>query len=244
MLHISGALIYLGLVAVFITDSFANDVEDNWQLVFHAVKGNGKDVRDAWNARSPSVCSPDNGCLSPGFKLDNWRDNMKHLRSPLIDQWESLRIQKIRVVLGRNGKTLAFLEFDGSGSNKLNWFSKSRLLHSSWSDLKTSRTNYFSIKGHDRDGRRPVKRHFFVNKRYGRCPNDVGWFVIIDKTDLCPWARKGRTPLFLYSRGSKAANWNRRPGVADVMNVYIGCKFQEGFPKHPDRFDLCTSSLY
>ncbi|XP_048769514.2 uncharacterized protein LOC125675764 [Ostrea edulis] len=221
MLHMSGALVSLGLVAFLITDSFANEVDNNWQLVFHAVKGNGKDVRDAWNAKSTSVCTTDNGCLPLGFKLDNWRDNMKHLRSPLIDQWNSLSIQKIRVVLGGNGKTLAFLEFDGSGSNKLNWFSQSRLLYSSWSDLKTTGANIFLIKGHERDGSHPLKRHFFVNKSYNGCPNDVGWFVIIDKTDPCSWAHKGRTPLFLYSRGSNASNWNRSTGVAEVMNIYI-----------------------
>lgn len=56
---------------------------------------------------------------------------------------------QIRVVLGGQGKTLAYLEFDGSGSSFINWFSKSRLLHSSWYDLKpNSRTNFFSIAGY------------------------------------------------------------------------------------------------
>ncbi|XP_056014669.1 uncharacterized protein LOC125677748 isoform X4 [Ostrea edulis] len=144
---ISCVLISLGLVAVLTTD-IGYGHEDSWQLVFHAVQGNGESVLDAWNTKSPSQCTPNNGCLPPGFKLDHWRDNAKHLRSPLIDQWESFSIKKIRVELGGQGKTLAFLEFDGSGSNNKDWFSKSRLLHSSWSDLKTANTNYFSIEGY------------------------------------------------------------------------------------------------
>ncbi|XP_056014675.1 uncharacterized protein LOC125677752 [Ostrea edulis] len=145
---ISGVLISLGLVAVLTTDiGYGRDDTCNWQLVFHAVQGNGESVLDAYNTKSPSQCSPDNGCLPPRFTLDHWRDNAKHLRSPLIDQWESLSIKKIRVELGGQGKVLAFLEFDGSGSNNKDWFSKSRLLNSSWSDLKTSSTNYFSMKG-------------------------------------------------------------------------------------------------
>ncbi|XP_056014664.1 uncharacterized protein LOC130052771 [Ostrea edulis] len=221
MSRASGALLYLCLVAALTTEGFGRRREDNWKLVFHAVKGNGKDVRDAWNAKSPSVCTTDNGCIPPGFKLNFWRDKMKHLRSPLLDQWDSLRIQKIRVVLGGKGKTLAFLEFDGSGSNMLNWFSKSRLLESSWSDLKSSRSNFFSIKGHDRDGRRPIKRHFFANKRYTSCLNAVGWFVVIDRPDGCFWTRSEKTPLFLFSMDSKAAKWNQCPGLAEVMNIYI-----------------------
>ncbi|XP_056014668.1 uncharacterized protein LOC125677748 isoform X3 [Ostrea edulis] len=216
---ISGVFISLGLVAVLTTD-IGYGLEDNWQLLLHAVQGNGESVLDAWNTKSPSQCTPNNGCLPSGFTLDHWRDNAKHLRSPLIDQWESLSIKKIRVELGGQGKLLAFLEFDGNGSNNEDWFSKSRLLNSSWSDLKTSSTNIFSLKGHDRDSN-PVKRHFFVNKRYAGCPNDVGWLVVIDKTDVCSWSKKGTIPVFLYSNGPQAVNWNQSPGVADVMNVYI-----------------------
>ncbi|XP_048769739.2 uncharacterized protein LOC125675913 isoform X2 [Ostrea edulis] len=217
---ISGVLISLGLVAVLTTD-IGYGHEDNWQLIFHAVKGNGQSVLNAWNTKAPPQCTPNNGCLPPGFKLDHWRDNAKHLRSPLIDQWESLSIKKIRVELGGQGKTLAFLEFDGSGSNDKDWFSKSRLLHSSWADLKTAKTNHFSIRGDERD-RNPIKRHFFVNQRYAGCPNDFGWFVVLDRTnEVCSWAKKGKAPAFLYSRGSQVVNWNQSPGVADVMNVYI-----------------------
>jgi hypothetical protein len=55
---------------------------------------------------------------------------------------------QVRVVFAGQGETLAFLEFDGSGSSNRNWFSQSRLLQSSWSDLdKKTSLNYFSIKG-------------------------------------------------------------------------------------------------
>ncbi|XP_061193477.1 uncharacterized protein LOC133201704 [Saccostrea echinata] len=189
-----------------------------WTLVFHAVKGNGQNVRVAWDNGSIAGCTPDLGCIPGGFKLENWRNNGKHLRSPLIDQWNSLNIVKIRVVFGGLGKTLAFLEFDGSGSNKEDWFSKSRLLHSSWSDLKSSsHTNFFSMNGHNAD----LKRHFFINKQYGECPNDIGWLVVIDRIPVCPWENKGDYPLFLYSKSLTASNWNHDTGSADVMNVYI-----------------------
>lgn len=68
----------------------------DWQLVFHAVKGNKQDVRAAWYKRSPSRCTPAVGCIPDGFDLDNWRDTRKHLRSPLIDKWRYLSILKVR----------------------------------------------------------------------------------------------------------------------------------------------------
>ncbi|XP_056014658.1 uncharacterized protein LOC130052762 [Ostrea edulis] len=210
------AMFPMALIFVLIIRS-THGLQDDWQLVFQAVTGNGENVLNAWNSRSPSRCTIQAGCIPAGFKLDNQRDNTKHLRSPLIDKWNSLNILKIRVVFGGQGKTLAYLEFDGSGSTKNDWFSKARLLHSSWSDLKTSKTNYFSMLGDESR----VTRHFFINKSYAGCPKDIGWFVVVDKRDVCAWARQGNAPVFLYNKSSKAANWNRDIGVADLMNVYI-----------------------
>lgn len=67
----------------------------DWKLVFHAVSGNGKSVLHARNTMSPAVCTTDSGCLPLKFNLDNWRDNVTHLRSPLIDKWKSLNIVKV-----------------------------------------------------------------------------------------------------------------------------------------------------
>jgi hypothetical protein len=67
----------------------------DWQLVFHAVRGNGESVLDTWNRKAPYTCTPNTGCLPPGFNLEHWRDNNKHLRSPLIDEWNSLNIRKV-----------------------------------------------------------------------------------------------------------------------------------------------------
>jgi hypothetical protein len=43
----------------------------------------------------------------------------------------------------------AFWVFDGTGSNYMNWFSQSRLLESSYTDISatTGNPNYFSIIG-------------------------------------------------------------------------------------------------
>lgn len=62
-----------------------------------------------------------------------------------------------------------------------------------------------------------VTRHFFINKSYAGCPKDIGWFVVVDKRDVCAWARQGNVPVFLYNKSSKAANWNRSKFIYRVI---------------------------
>ena len=45
------------------------------------------------------------------------------------------------------GEEVVSIVFDGVGSDKINWFSQSRLISSPWTDLETSTTNFFSIVG-------------------------------------------------------------------------------------------------
>ena len=53
---------------------------------------------------------------------------------------------QVKLELNSSGKTLAFIEFNGRGSNYLNWFHNSRISRTSWTDMKRNgRYNYFSI---------------------------------------------------------------------------------------------------
>ena len=53
---------------------------------------------------------------------------------------------QVKLELNSGGKTLAFIEFNGRGSNYLNWFHKSRVFNTSWTDMKKNgRYNVFAI---------------------------------------------------------------------------------------------------
>jgi len=44
---------------------------------------------------------------------------------------------------------VAYIEFNGTGSTKEDWFSKAKILEASWSDLVShQRLQYFSIAGY------------------------------------------------------------------------------------------------
>ena len=112
---------------------------------------------------------------------------------------------KARAVLYKGGKLIKELKFNAKESDKLNWFSLSRLNQSSWTDMKTQPNNHFSIHGDPGNG-----RHFFINSVYGGYPKDAGWMVITVPPD-CDWEKRFRPPenVILYSKRSVLTNWNQ-----------------------------------
>ena len=92
------------------------------------------------------------------------------------------------------------LKFNAKGSDKLNWFSFSRLIQSPWSDIKTEPKNFFSIIGD-----RGHNRYFFMNRNYGTCSTDVGWLVITGP--VCNWEKHFKRSVVIYSKLSGNAKW-------------------------------------
>eukprot|EP00105_Crassostrea_gigas_P001780 XP_011414077.1 PREDICTED: uncharacterized protein LOC105318574 [Crassostrea gigas] len=206
-----------------------NPCKENWVLIFHATSGNGESVLNAWKARHNKCdivsgicpCSISNGCLPPKAKLETFKPTTKTLRSPFIDYWDCLNINKVKFELNVQGDTVAFIEFDGRNSNFLNWFHNSRILNSSWTDVYKSQTyNFFSI-----DKETKFYRHFFINKSYGGCPQDFGWLAVKDSDNFsiaCDWDKHSTFPQFLYSRNGKITRWNNMEfGKAEVLNIYV-----------------------
>ena len=108
------------------------------------------------------------------------------------------------------------LTFNVKGTDNQNWFSDSKLTHSSqWSDIKTESKNYFSISGDT-----TKKRHFFINRGYaGNCAGDTGWMVIAGKE--CDWERghQHKNPI-LYSKLSKYTKWEEKSELTNTLCLY------------------------
>ena len=100
--------------------------------------------------------------------------------------------------------------FDATGSDRLSWFSRDKLMGTlPWADIKGPH-NFFSIKGDPRYGRR-----FFINKAYGGCPRDEGWMVIAGPP--CDWEKKFGKNAILYSKLSTATKWQTPPAYGELM---------------------------
>jgi len=71
-------------------------------------------------------------------------------------------------VLYERGNEVVSLKLNGSGTNRLDWFSQTNLISSPWNDLTTDASlQFFNLIG-------GPKRYFDISKSYGGCGSDVG----------------------------------------------------------------------
>ncbi|KAI8499392.1 hypothetical protein Bbelb_231560 [Branchiostoma belcheri] len=176
--------------------------QDNtrWLDVFSTMKGTGQTVYDAWRTNGSQV---------------------SHNKCPIVDQWESLNIQRVKVVLESSEGNVELI-FNGTNTDKFNWFSKSRLLSSPWNDISTEPQNFFSIEGNQYS-----KRSFHINRNYGGCPLDAGWLAVADvgPDGYCGWERapEDQLPYIRFSKTTGYASWYNGCDIvtADRMVIYI-----------------------
>ena len=100
---------------------------------------------------------------------------------------------------GSDPETLSIV-FNSANSDDKNWFSKSRIVHSPWTDLESERQNVFSIEGWCNG------REFYISKFHNYCSNDEGWLAII--SSKCPWERRFPPSTVLYSNRTTYTNWH------------------------------------
>ncbi|CAH1271092.1 Hypp4558 [Branchiostoma lanceolatum] len=131
---------------------------------------------------------------------------------------------QVKVVLETSEGEDVELVFNGENTDKLSWFSKSRLLSSPWTDLPGETTNFFSIEGlsHER-----CRRSFFISHGYNGCPGDTGWMAVVEHGPdaICEWERvpSVELPGILYSNASTYVRWSDESqlGRANRMVIYI-----------------------
>ena len=184
--------------------------EDEWIVVFRAQAGNGVSVYDAWryNIGTVDVLSNTNA--------------KSHYRHSAVQRWKDIHVVLVRVALYENGKEVAFILFDGDRSDNMNWFSKERILDSSWNQLRyDSALNFASIIG---DGR--YNRRFFINTRYGGCENDHGFMLLLDNgPSPCIYEKILKQPQILYAKFPGGTRYDSMLyGRADSMTISIKLK--------------------
>ncbi|VDI07952.1 Hypothetical predicted protein [Mytilus galloprovincialis] len=198
-------------------------INSDWIPVFIACPGNKRSVYRSWLTPAP---------YDETLKISSKTCENDHKRRSIIDRWnrdaEDL-IDQVRVDLYKDSQVDAMFLFDGKGSTSVSWFSKERLLQSSYQDLsRTATTNFFSM-----DGYYSADRHFYINSHHRGCPNDSGWLVIIDPPIRSITSGSGgcsfdhlygrEYPYFIYATRNKACHYDKdgECGFADMMVVSI-----------------------
>ena len=148
--------------------------------------------------------------------------NCEYRNASIVDNWSSYNISFVSLRVIENGSEVAYMTFYGTGSTKVNWFSKSRLVNSSWYDLnQESETDIFSIWGN------------------GGSVNTIRWFISghVDLDDdcktkvwlACTWHYHpcGNTsaydaPRILYAKNNNISLFTAdEMGFADKLEVWI-----------------------
>lgn len=152
-----------------------------------------------------------------------------YVNGSLISNWG--QVLSVEVAMIVNGQKAKSMNFNAAGTTAANFFGAANLTSSSYIDLSSSFSgNYFSIDGDTGWG-----RDFFVNRNYGGCGPDAGWWIAMDGNGgsngikPCSWEvtganAKGSTSRgFLYSTGPGASNWNSTTtvGAADSMAIFL-----------------------
>ncbi|XP_046561063.1 uncharacterized protein LOC124270089 [Haliotis rubra] len=171
---------------------------DGWTVVFRGQKDTGTSIYSAWlndnlyhdHPLLPPRLRP--GCFSP----DTSRPCEDHFRSKIMSTWETAGIQLVKVLLMKNSQVRNEIIFDGTGTTKMSWFTPTRVINSTWTDLTTSTFNVFRISGE------PNTRRFQVSHSYAWCHGDVLWMVVVDGNDhsnICFWDNPSVFPKLLYT---------------------------------------------
>jgi len=195
-----------------------------WVIAFRGTKGLLKGTYDVYTKHQDDfveqACQEINSVShtmgSRPYCYHQYRNN------EILDDWHD--VDQVALVVYKGGNRVAHVIFNGTGSDYLNWFDHNKVVSSSWTDIKGEGANYFSLAGD------PVlRRRFFMERNYGGCQNDAGWFVAVDEwipDHNCAWEdrrmRTHRVPLLLYSNVSTYANWNsNNVDVADDFIVFV-----------------------
>ncbi|XP_063447541.1 uncharacterized protein LOC134727082 [Mytilus trossulus] len=194
----------------------------NFTQIFVACPGNQQSVLTTWKTGTGLDYDIEH-IKNPCTNMNN-----QHIRSTMIDKWDGLPIDQVKIELFKNGKLAVEIYFDGHSSTNSDWFSKDRLRSNSFNDLtQLSTTNIFSM-----DGDPYYDRRLFISKSYGTCYTDYGWFVVSDTSDTasryCYFDRlPGKAyPYILYAADQHVARFNyygydNEVELADKMVISI-----------------------
>ncbi|KAK7505814.1 hypothetical protein BaRGS_00003085, partial [Batillaria attramentaria] len=74
-------------------------------------------------------------------------DFLGNYKPALSNFWDTCKFDQVKVAVWNQGQEKAWIVFDARGASKMNWFDQSRIVSSSYTDLKGSQPHFFSMQG-------------------------------------------------------------------------------------------------
>lgn len=207
-------------------------MDGNWTLVFRLQAATSVPAYDTWVNDGQQDDSPLFGSFPLAcLRMFDYASCDRHFRSHVLDNWNGISEVYLSVV--KNESEVAFIQFDGKGSNRMSWFGKYRVTNSTWlpglqnyTDLQPGTTIYGSCNT-------IFCRRFMFHRKYAGCRLDTFYFMVIDYSfDDCDYVKgeykiPGPPPTIQYSPISGYASFSVGRGdvqlgeYADVMAVYV-----------------------
>jgi len=137
-----------------------------------------------------------------------------NFKSLLIDQWDTLEVEEIRISICDDDAVQKQVTFNGTNSDSENWFSVDKITSSDWDDLDANTNVVYCTLASPFAG-----RDFLIIKNYGGCGNDAAWFVVATRNTCSAWAESDDTVF--YSALSTAARLSTDRTIGDALIVEI-----------------------
>ncbi|VDI05046.1 Hypothetical predicted protein [Mytilus galloprovincialis] len=179
------------------------------------------DLFELWNStKTINEFQQEAKALTPNFP--------GHYKPILSNNWTFLCLDKVRVSIYKNGVEKAFMLFNATGTDKMSWFTPSRIIDSSWVDLQSSTKQYFAMS-QDPD----FLREFYASQNADKFKCDSTGWMFISTANRC-FMETDKKPAFYYAPGQSSAHWGyTKAGVGDVFTI-------QGHSTCPDNVSLPT----
>ncbi|XP_036360298.1 uncharacterized protein LOC118764136 [Octopus sinensis] len=173
-----------------------------WIKAYAISKGANSSIYNSFlNIGSPSTWNVDkcSGIYRPNF-----------FRHPILDIWNHLPIEQVKLVLYKNHADIVTMVFDGRNTTLQSWFSLNNLKSSPWTDLIPENNHYFSVAGVEN------LRRFYVAQARGGCLTHRGWLAMMDGFHGCGWEQSDHYPTILYSETKLSTMWHDAAATTKV----------------------------
>ncbi|GFR69731.1 collagen alpha-4(VI) chain [Elysia marginata] len=176
--------------------------DPGWQLLLKGVGGAPGDLIATW--KGPGTVNANNPIAR---QLDNQlKENYK---PSLPNYWDKCKFELVKLSVMTNGQENGYIIFNATGTDRLSWFDPSRIVNSSFSDLKGAQFDSFSLDGDANSGHR-----FVVTQNTQSC-DMRGWLVMTTKSN-CFYERGTNQPAYLYASNGQAGQF----GIGQSLTSY------------------------
>ncbi|XP_048590405.1 uncharacterized protein LOC5507304 isoform X2 [Nematostella vectensis] len=148
----------------------------------------------------------------------------EHYKNRIVNNWETFDPKEVLMVVYKNGVPDLQLRFNAKGSDRVNWYEKTRLLSSPWTDLMSGSASVieFNLVGWCNPVHPRRCRMFYTMSQTGGCPTDTGWLMVTEKgcseyeTD-----KPYNTILYSMKVSLKVSFAAENPLIGDVLLVFV-----------------------